>query len=100
MNAIAKMLASCCGNLLVGLGLADGFGGYLQLSLDNQSSCANNSGSIVNYEEIITALSLCVHPVVSFVPLCFSDVTNSCKDTQTVEETTVVVRLSHWADCI
>jgi len=50
----------------------------------NQGSRSDNPVAIVDAQQVVSAFSKCVHPVVSFVPLLFRDISNSCEHSQAV----------------
>lgn len=64
---------------------------HVQLPLDDQSAGSYYPALVLDNEDEISSVALCVHPVVSLIPLLLCYIPHRCEDAQTVKETTGVV---------
>lgn len=75
-----------------GMGLAnihsEGEWGHLQLPLNNQRTGSYYPALVLDDEEEVSPVALCVHPVVPLIPLLLRYVSHRCEDAQAVEEAT------------
>jgi len=65
-----------------------------ELSLHDQGSGPHNPRSVIDNEEIIRALALCAQPLVSFIALLISDISDCCEDTQTIQKAILEIAAS------
>ncbi len=90
MNAVIKSLAKAFNPIQVGHWWR-GRNHDLQLPLHHQRPSPNNSTFMLNDQEVVNALSLVLHPVISLVKLLLGDVSGGCQDLDAFEESFVVV---------